>query len=151
MNLSISAGAAYNFYLKETKSIIVGSVYRQAYFPDINVVVDDFLPLTFGRFNDYVNPSPLKQFTKTTTGIFQIGITNHFNTKWVAHASLNFMYGMDNIKLRKINLLSPNEYSGVTATNYIGEIKPYSLGIRLGLSYNFDLFEADCHCTNTWW
>ncbi|MBV5343108.1 hypothetical protein JZU68_05690, partial [bacterium] len=59
--------------------------------------------------------------------------------------------GLNNIKTRNINLLVPNEYAGITATNYIGNIKPYSLGFRIGVSYNFDLFDVDCHCTGKWW
>jgi hypothetical protein len=151
VNLNISAGVAYNTYLIEYKDIIAGEIFRQAYFGDINVNIDEFYPLTFGEFDDYVNPSPQKQFTTTLTGIAQIGLSYHFSKQWVMHTDVNFQYGFKNIKTRDIDILVPNEYSGVTATNYIGEIKPYSLGFRIGFSYNFDLFKVDCHCQNTWW
>jgi hypothetical protein len=64
------------------------------------------------------------------------------------HTELNFQYGFQNIKCRSINILVPEEYSGVTATNYIGNIRPVSLGLRIGLAYTFDIFNVDCKCHN---
>jgi hypothetical protein len=151
INLNLSAGVAYNAYLTESKNIVAGNIYRQAFFGDINVNIDEFYPLNFGKFNDYINPSSQKQFTTTLTGIAQLGFSFHFNQRWVMHTNFNFQYGLNNIKTRNINLLVPNEYAGITATNYIGNIKPYSLGFRIGVSYNFDLFDVDCHCTGKWW
>ncbi len=151
VNLHISVGAAYNMYLSETRSILAGTINRQAYFGDIHVDVDDFLPLMFGKFNDYIKPNPQPQFSKTLTGIAQMGLSFQLSTRWTLHTDINYQHGFKNIKTRSINLLEPLEYAGVTATNYIGNIKPYSLGFRLGISYNFDLFNADCHCQGTWW
>jgi outer membrane protein W len=151
MNINVSAGVAYNVYMSESKSIIAGTIKRQAYFGDIHVDVDDFLPLMFGTFTDYINPSNKPQFSKTLTAVAQIGLTYQLSTRWTLHTDINYQYGTKNIKTRTINILEPNEYAGVTATNYIGSIKPYSLGLRIGISYNFDLFNADCHCQSSWW
>lgn len=151
VNLHISVGAAYNVYMSETKSILAGTINRQAYFGDIHVNVDDFMPLMFGKFDNYIQANPQPQFSKTLTGIAQMGLSYQFSTRWTLHTDINFQYGTKNIKTRSINLLEPLEYAGVTATNYIGNIKPYSLGLRIGISYNFDLFNADCHCQGSWW
>lgn len=151
VNLNLSSGLAWNVYLTEKKSIVAGTIHRQAYFDDIHVNVDEFYPLMFGQFTDYINPSPQKQFGTTLTFVAQAGLSFQLNTKWALHTELNFQSGLKDIKERHIDLLVPEEYAGVTATNYIGEIKPRSLGLRIGFTYNFDLFNKDCRCHGNWW
>ena len=151
INLNLSSGLAWNVYLTEKKSIVAGTIHRQAYFDDIHVNVDEFYPLMFGQFTDYINPSPQKQFGTTLTFVAQAGLSFQLNTKWALHTELNFQSGLKDIKERHIDLLVPEEYAGVTATNYIGEIKPHSLGLRIGFTYSFDLFDKDCRCHGNWW
>ncbi len=151
VNLNLSSGLAWNVYLTEKKSIVAGTIHRQAYFDDIHVNVDEFYPLMFGQFTDYINPSPQKQFGTTLTFVAQAGLSFQLNTKWALHTELNFQSGLKDIKERHIDLLVPEEYAGVTATNYIGEIKPRTLGLRIGFTYNFDLFNKDCRCHGNWW
>lgn len=151
LNFNISAGAAYTLYLTENKSIISGTIDRQAFFGDIYVNIDEFYPLMFGKFPDYINPSSEKQFKNTLLAVAQMGISFNLADNWNMHAELNLQYGYKNIKLRAINILVPDEYSGITATNYIGEIKPVSLGLRIGIAYNFDIFGIDqCNCHSKW-
>ena len=150
LTFNLSAGAAYNVYLSENHSIISGTIDRRAFFNGIYVEVDDFRPLMFGKFSDYINPSPEKQFKTTITGIVQAGLSFHLIGNWNMYTALNLQYGFQNIKNRNINLLVPEEYAGVTATNYIGNIKPVSLGFRVGFAYIFDLFNVDCKCHNGW-
>jgi outer membrane protein W len=150
LNFNVSVGAAYALYITENKSIITGTIDREAFFGDINVNIDEFYPLMFGKFTDYINPSSEKQFKSTVLGIAQMGFSFNLADNWNMHTELNFQYGFQNIKYRSINILVPNEYSGVTATNYIGEIRPISLGLRIGIAYNFDLFGVDCKCHGTW-
>ncbi|MDD3322432.1 MAG: hypothetical protein PHS59_13415 [Paludibacter sp.] len=151
LNFNVSAGAAYTLYFAENKSIVSGTIDRQAFFGDIYVNIDEFYPLMFGKFTDYINPSSEKQFKSTLLGVVQMGLSFNLADNWNMHTELNFQYGFQNIKTRSINLLIPDEYSGVTATNYIGEIHPLSLGLRIGVAYNFDLFGVDCKCHNTWY
>lgn len=151
LNFNVSFGIAYTKYASENKSIISGTVDREAFFKDIYVTIDEFQPLMFGKFKNYINPSNEKQFTNTMLGIAQMGFTFNLADDWNMSTELNFQYGFKDIKLRKINILVPDEYAGVTATNYIGEIKPFSLGIRIGVAYNFDLFKMDnCNCHGKW-
>ena len=145
-----SAGAAYTVYLTEKQSVVAGTIDRQAFFGDIFVNIDDFRPLMFGKFNDFINPSSQKQFTKTLLGIAQLGVSFNIAKDWDMHTELNFQYGFENIKLRNINILVPDEYSGVTATNYIGNILPMSVGLRVGVTYKFDLFNVGCMCDEGW-
>lgn len=147
-NINASIGAAYGLYASESKSIVAGTIDRQAFFGDIYVNIDDFKPLMFGKFKDYINPSPIKQFKSTVLGIAQMGLSFKLAENWNLHTELNLQYGFKNIKTRAINILVPDEYSGITATNYIGEIHPASLGLRVGLTYTFDLFNVDCKCHN---
>lgn len=149
-NINASVGAAYALYMKEDKSIKSGTIDREAFFGDINVNIDEFYPLMFGKFTDYIQPSPEKQFKSTILGVAQLGLSFNLADNWNMHTELNLQYGFQNIKRRSINLLVPEEYSGVTATNYIGDIRPVSLGIRIGIAYNFDLFGLDCKCHNSW-
>jgi hypothetical protein len=148
LNFNASIGAAYGLYISENKSIISGTIDRQAFFGDIYVNIDEFYPLMFGKFTDYINPSPVKQFKSTVLGIAQVGFSFKLAEDWNMHTELNFQYGFQNIKCRSINILVPEEYSGVTATNYIGNIRPVSLGLRIGLAYTFDIFNVDCKCHN---
>ena len=150
LNFNISAGVAYALYMSENKSVISGTIDREAFFGDINVNIDEFYPLMFGKFSNYINPSSEKQFKSTLLGIAQMGFSFNLADNWNMHTELNFQYGFQNIKCRAINILVPDEYSGVTATNYIGEIRPVSLGLRIGIAYNFDLFAVDCKCHNSW-
>ena len=151
LNLDISVGAAYTVYLSEKKSIVSGTIDRQAFFGDIYVNIDDFRPLMFGKFTDYINPSPEKQFKHTWLGIAQMGVSFKLSDKWNMNTALNFQYGFKDIKNRSINILVPDEYSGVTATNYIGDIRPLSIGLRVGVTYVFDLFNVGCKCHGTWY
>lgn len=150
LNFNVSIGAAYTKYLSESKSIVSGTIDRQAYFQDIHVTIDEFYPLGFGKFNDYIHPSSTSQFKGTILGIAQVGFTFNLAPNWNMHTELNFQYGLKNIKTRSIPLLVPEEYSGITATNYIGEIHPASLGLRIGVAYNFDIFNVDCKCHSKW-
>jgi hypothetical protein len=150
LTFNASVGAAYSLYLSENRSIISGTIDRRAFFNGIFVEVDDFHPLMFGKFKDYINPSREKQFKNTVIGIAEAGISFHLVGNWNMHTVLNLQYGFQNIKNRNINLLVPEEYAGVTATNYIDNIKPLSLGIRVGFAYIFDLFGVDCKCHNGW-
>lgn len=145
---NFSAGLAYTFYMGEKKSIVSGTVAREAWFDDIHVDIDEFYPLRFGKFRDYINPSSQKQFKQTLLGIAQGGFSFKLSENWNVHTELNLQYGISNIKTRSINLLVPDEYAGVTATNYIGTIRPMSVGFRIGLAYTFDLFNVDCKCHN---
>lgn len=152
LNYNISAGVAYTKYMFENKSIVSGYIDRQAFFGDIFVNIDEFYPLMFGKFDDYINPGPEKQFKNSFLGIAQMGVSFNLADGWNMHTELNFQYGFKDIKLRSINILVPDEYSGVTATNFIGEIKPLSFGIKIGITYNFDLFGLDqCHCHDKWY
>lgn len=146
INIYVSLGAAYGTYYKEHKSIISGTVDRQAVFKEINVTVDEFYPLMFGKFKNYINPSSEKQFKNTILGVAQMGLSYGIAPNWNLHTELNFQYGFRNIKTRSINILVPEEYSGVTATNYIGDIRPLSVGLRIGIAYTFDIFNVDCKC-----
>lgn len=150
LNFNASLGAAYTRYMSESKSIVSGNIDRQAYFEDIHVTIDEFYPLGFGKFNDYIHPSTISQFKSTILGIAQVGFTFNLAPNWNMHTELNFQYGLKNIKTRSINLLVPDEYSGITATNYIDEIHPASLGLRIGVAYNFDIFNVDCKCHSKW-
>jgi len=151
LNFNVSAGVAYTKYMSENKSIISGTIHREAFFKDIYVNIDEFYPLMFGKFKDYIHPSNEKQFKNTLLGVAQMGFTFNLADNWNMHTELNFQYGFKDIKLRSIPILVPDEYSGITATNYIGEIKPMSLGIRIGIAYNFDLFKMDdCNCHGKW-
>lgn len=150
-NINVSAGAAYTVYLAENKLIISGTIDRQAFFGDIYVNIDEFYPLMFGKFKDYINPSPAKQFKSTWLAVAQMGLSFNLADNWNMHTEINFQYGLKNIKLRSINLLVPDEYSGITATNYIGDIRPVSVGLRVGIAYNFDIFGIDyCKCHSKW-
>lgn len=151
LNFDISVGAAYTVYLSEKKSIVSGTVERQAFFGDIYVNIDDFRPLMFGQFTDYINPSSEKQFKSTLLGIAQMGVSFKLNDKWNMNTALNFQYGFKDIKNRSINILVPDEYSGVTATNFIGTIRPVSIGLRVGVTYVFDLFDVGCKCHGSWY
>ena len=148
LTFNASVGAAYAMYYNEKQSIVSGTIDRRAFFKDIFVEVDEFYPLMFGKFPTYINPSNENQFKSTIIGIAQTGLSFHLYGNWNMHTELNFQYGFKNIKNRSINLLVPEEYSGVTATNYIGDIKPLSIGLRVGFVYNFDLFGIDCKCHN---
>ena len=65
-----SAGAAYGLHINENQSIVSGTIDRRAYFGSIHVEIDEFYPLQFGKFRDYINPSPEKQFKSTLIGIW---------------------------------------------------------------------------------
>jgi hypothetical protein len=80
--------------------------------------------------------------------IAQVGLSFKIAENWNMHTELNLQYGFQNIKTRAINILVPDEYSGITATKYIGEIHPLSFGIRFGIAYTFDIFNVDCKCHN---
>lgn len=143
-----SIGAAYGLYLMENHTIMAGNIDRRAFFNDIYVEIDDFKPLMFGKFPDYINPSSTPQFKSTWLGIAQTGFSYKLSSNWNMHTELNFQYGFKDIKNRNINILVPEEYSGITATNYISTIRPLSLGFRIGFAYIFDVFNVDCKCHN---
>ena len=151
ISLNMSAGMVLNTYLSEKRSILAGTINRQAYFSDIHVNVDDFHPLLFGKFDNYIQPSAMPQFGVSRTYTAQVGLSFQLNEFWALHTELNYQYGTKNIKQRNINLLVPDEYAGITATNFIGDIKPQSIGLKIGLAYTFDLFNVDCKCQNSWW
>lgn len=147
VNFNASIGVAYSLHISEKKSIISGTIDRRAFFENIYVEIDDFHPLMFGKFGYYIHPSPEKQFKSTLLGIAQSGLSFKISENWNMHTELNIQYGIyKTIKNRSINLLVPDEYAGVTATNYIGNIRPLSFGIRLGFVHTFDLFDVDCKC-----
>ena len=150
LNFNASVGVAYTVYMSESKSIVSGTVDRQAFFGDIFVNIDNFHPLMFGKFTDYIHPSAEKQFKSTLLGVAQMGVSFNLADGWDMHTELNVQYGFQNIKCRSINILVPDEYAGVTATNYINTIRPVSVGVRVGISYTFDLFSIDCKCHNSW-
>jgi hypothetical protein len=146
LRFTSSFGVAYSLYLTEHQSVVARTVDRSAYFDSIHVLVDDFAPLNFGKFTHFINPSGKQQFKRTFMGLFQLGLAYTIIPDVNLHAELNIQYGFENIKLLDNNILVPEEYSGVTATNYIGTIRPMSIGIRVGVTYNFDLFGIDCKC-----
>lgn len=150
LNFNISGGVAYTKYISESKAIVSGTIDRQAYFDDIHVTIDEFYPLGFGKFKNYIHPSSIKQFKSTLLAVAQTGFTFNLAPNWNMNTELNFQYGIKNIKTRAIDILVPEEYSGITATNYIGTIHPLSIGIRVGITYNFDLFNVDCKCHSKW-
>jgi hypothetical protein len=150
LNFNVSIGAAYTKYFSEKKSIVSGFIDRQSDFEAIHVVVDDYKPIGFGKFNNYIHPSAAKQFKSTILGIAQVGFSFRVAPNLNAHTELNFQYGFVDIKTRSVDILNPNEYSGITATNYIGEIHPISLGLRIGVTYIFDIFNVDCKCHPNW-
>lgn len=145
---NVSGGLQYSIYASEKQAIVGGTVDRSAYFDDIHVDIDEFYPLLFGKFNRFINPSPQRQFKKTMFAVAQAGFSFRLAEDLNMHTELNFQYGLKNIKTRNINLLVPDEYAGVTATNFIGNIRPISLGLKIGITYTFDLFNVDCKCHN---
>lgn len=151
INLNLSGGVVFNAYLSQKQTILARTIHRQAYFDDIHVNIDDFQPLLFGTFNQFIQPSPDLQLGVSRTYTAQIGLSFQLNDYWALHTEINYQKGTKDLKQRNINLLMPNEYAGVTATNYIGTVKPQSLGLKIGLAYTFDLFNVDCKCQNSWW
>lgn len=149
LDLNLSAGAAYTSYLSENRTVLSGEIQREAFFDDINVKIDDYSPLMFQKYSNYIYPSSQPQFKQTILGIIQGGVSYNILPKWNLHTEINAQYGVENIKTRSINILVPKEYAGITATNFIQQIIPLSVGLRIGLAYQFNLVDprGKCHCT----
>ncbi|WP_052345228.1 OmpA family protein [Alkaliflexus imshenetskii] len=136
ISIRLATGAAYGLAFAEKLTFSSGSLQRAAYFPDNDLVVDNLPEQSFGYFNDYVNMASGKQFKNTIMGIGEVGAEYAMNDKWLMTAAMSGVIGSD-IKKNNESLLQHNGYSGVTSSNYVGAVKPVSLGLALGIIYRF--------------
>lgn len=136
LSLRVAAGAAYGLAFGEKLNFKSGTIIRSAYFPDLDLVVDDLPEQYLGTYSDYINMPSHKQFKNAFMGIAEAGAEYVVNHQWLVSASVNAVFGSD-VKKSDGAIVHPNGYSGVTASNYVGAVKPFSIGLSVGIIYRF--------------
>lgn len=129
-------GAAYAFNVYEDRVVKSGTIVRSAYFPVIDVTVKELPEQTLGTYNTYINRSSKNQFKDAIVGVGELGFDYAITPKLYLNTTLHAVYGGD-IKNQSGELLQQLSYSGVTTTNYIGSVKPISVGVNFGLIFRF--------------
>jgi outer membrane protein OmpA-like peptidoglycan-associated protein/outer membrane protein W len=136
LSVRVAAGAAYGLAIGEKLEFQSGNVVRSAYFPDDDLVVDNLPEQTLGSYTDYVNMPSGKQFKNAIMGLGEIGAEYALDHQWLLTASINGAIGSD-VKKNNGSIIQQNEYSGVTSSNYVGAVKPVSVGLSIGVIYRF--------------
>lgn len=136
LSARVAAGVAYGLAFGEKLQFRSGSVVRSAYFPDHDLVIDDLREHSLGTFTDYMSKEPGKQLNNAFMGIAELGAEYALNQNWLLTASVNGILGGD-VKKNYESIIQPYSYSGVTASNYIGAVKPVSVGVSIGVIYRF--------------
>lgn len=136
LSVRIAAGAAYGLAFGEKFEFKSGTVVRSAYFPDDDLVVDNLPEQTLGSFTDYVNMTSGKQFKNSIMGLGEIGAEYALDEQWLLTVSINGVLGSD-VKKNNEPIIQQNGYSGVTASSYVGAVKPASVGLSIGVIYRF--------------
>lgn len=136
LSVRVAAGAAYGFAFGEKLQVNSGTIVRSAYFPDNDLVVDNLPEQTLGSFTDYVNMTSGKQFKNSIMWTGEIGVEYALDQQWLLTGTINGVLGND-IKKNDGSIVQNNGYSGVTASNYVGAVKPVSVGLSIGVIYRF--------------
>lgn len=136
LSVRVAAGAAYALVFGEKVQFNSGTIVRSAYFPDNDIIIDDLPEQSLGTFTDYIHKTSGNQFKNSIMGIGEIGIEYALDHQWLVTASINGVSGSD-IKKKDGPIVQQNGYSGVAASNYIGAVKPVSVGLSIGVIYRF--------------
>lgn len=134
--LKAAAGAAYALNLSEKLEVASGTISRTAYFPNADLTIDNLPEQTLGTYTDYINMPSGKQLKNTIIGIGEIGAEYALNEQWLLSAGISATMGGD-IKKQSNPILQQNSYAGITASSYVGAVKPVSAGLSLGVVYRF--------------
>ncbi len=134
--MRVAVGAAYGIATAEEVEFVEGTINRTAYFPKNDLVVDNLPEQTLGTFSNFINKTSEKQFGNTLMGLAEVGVEYSLNGKWLLTASFNGAIGGD-VKNESAAIVQPNIYQSVTATDYVGTVKPVSMGLSLGVVYRF--------------
>lgn len=136
VTLKAAAGAAYAIALSEKLEVASGTITRTAYFPNADLTIDNLPEQTLGTYTDYINMPSGKQLKNAIMGVGELGAEYALNEQWLLSAGISATMGGD-IKKQSNPILQQNSYAGVTASSYVGAVKPVSAGLSLGVVYRF--------------
>ena len=134
--LKAAAGAAYALNLREKLEVTSGTITRTAYFPDADLTIDNLPEQTIGTYTDYINKPSGKQLKNAIMGVGELGAEYALNEQWLLSAGISATIGGD-VKKQGDPILQQHSYAGVTASSYVGAVKPVSVGLSLGVVYRF--------------
>ncbi len=133
IGLLVTAGAKVSIPVNATYKTIGGEIVTSGYYPQFNIELTDlpqhgFTTITQSYTGKY-------SFNPACMAIAELGGTYKLSEKIDLYIGGYFNYGLNNIlKPDTKTLYEPDgTYNGVMETNQTTSLKPFSLGVKLGL------------------
>jgi len=133
MGLLVTAGAKISIPLKATYKSTGGEIITSGFYPQWNIELTD---LPQQGFKTITQPYTGKYtLNPAYTAIVELGEIYKLSEKIEVYAGAYFNYGLNNILKPETGMLYQVDgtYSGVWKSNQTSDIKPFAIGLKLGL------------------
>lgn len=154
-SLLFGLGGKISFPIKTSYKTTGGNISTSGYYDTYNVTLSDIpqngFPKIVGESDTYYSLKKSSGFSLKPAYLlsFDLGLTRKLNEKADFYIGGYFNYGINNMQMSENkNILSPDKYdavsqkfifnyNGVESTAQVKKINPISLGIKLGVYFNF--------------
>ncbi|MCL2028240.1 MAG: hypothetical protein FWG79_07110, partial [Bacteroidales bacterium] len=137
IDLIAGIGAGYGIHYAETNEMTAGSYRRYAYFYESHNLIDLSPELNLGTYTDFLNPLPGNTFRHSLFALGEVGFRFRLSQNWQFLTLFNIQYSLLTIQAKQDIFTHHDSYSGIAASEIPGGVRAVSIGVEVGLSYQF--------------